>query len=259
MCTWKSPKGQYYNIFNMLLNQPHTLVAGETGSGKSVFMDGLITTALYRHFTNAEGSAQFIFIDPKGTEFMAYENLPHTLFYAYEKADFRNALNLAFGIMERRFRVCREKRLRLFPGSDVYVFIDEWAFVMNHMGKACVKILQDLCQKGRAARIHVILATQHPSAKVIPSEVRNNFDSRVALGVQNADASRMIINRSGAEALHVGQCIIKTPEYREGVDCIAPYTPQEEINRLVAWWEDQAKANGYDYDTQWLIEHICAA
>lgn len=98
--TWETPQGSYYNLFADMLTQPHLLVAGATGSGKSVVINGIITTAL----KDSPAAVQFIFIDPKRVELVDYRPLPHTLKYASEPGDMVQALQYAMDTTESRYR-----------------------------------------------------------------------------------------------------------------------------------------------------------
>lgn len=103
--TWETPQGSYYNLFFDMLKQPHLLIAGATGSGKSVVINGIITTAL----KDSPAAVQFIFIDPKRVELVDYRPLPHTLKYASEPGDMVQALQYAMDITERRYKAMQSR------------------------------------------------------------------------------------------------------------------------------------------------------
>lgn len=125
--TWETPQGSYYNLFADMLQQPHLLVAGATGSGKSVVINGIITTAL----KDSPAAVQFIFIDPKRVELVDYKPLPHTLKYASEPGDMVQALQYAMDTTESRYRAMQARHKKNYSGGAVYVIIDELADLMT--------------------------------------------------------------------------------------------------------------------------------
>lgn len=242
--TWETPSGKTCDLFADALKQPHLLVAGTTGSGKSVFVDGLISTALYRPPVDVPGGAEFILIDPKGTELDDYADLPHTRRYSCEISDFPVAFEYAVALMEKRNAATKAARRKApalpksYNGSDVYLVIDEWADIMNTCKKPVLPLVQRLAQRGRSARVHLVLVTQTPLAVVLPSQVRGNFDSRMALRTRDAGQSRLLIGKPGLESLpRHGQGYYMTPE-KESLYHI-PMIDAAERQRLIAWWMDQ--------------------
>lgn len=235
---WETPEGSYYELFDEVLHSPHVLVAGATGSGKSVVINGLLATALYR----SPNEVNLILIDPKRVELAAYTHLPHTLMHAagFNPPAWEQALNKALAIMDRRYQEMERRREKLYTGGDIYVVIDEWAALRSSGGKGVYNAVLRLTSEGRAAKVHVILATQYPLAKILPTEIRGNFDFRFALRTNNASESKVIMNGSGCEAL---------PQYGKGFWCkpggaalyTIPYVQQGEIDRLIAHWEAQEK------------------
>lgn len=206
---YTTPAGNYPAIFADMLRQPHLLIAGATGSGKSVVINGIMTTALY----NSPASVNFILIDPKRVELCEYKRLPHCLRYASEPADMIKALSYAIDITESRYKAMQKAGCRTYTGSDVYVVIDELADLMTTNKKEVMPLIQRLCQIGRAARVHVIAATQCPIAAVIPTPIKVNFDARVALRTRSAQDSRNILGITGCETLpRYGKGFYMTPE-----------------------------------------------
>lgn len=231
---YTTPNGQIYKLFEDMTEQPHLLVAGATGSGKSVVVNGIISTLLYRFPTQA----QFILIDPKRVELSPYKALPHTIKYASEPDDMIFALEYAMTLTENRYRDMENRHLRKYDKGDVYVIIDEFADLMTTQRRKVAPLIQRLAQIGRAARVHIILCTQTPIAKVLPTEIKCNFDSRVGLRTRSAQDSRNILGVSGLETLPVfGEGIYMTPlgntHYK------IPYVNETEQNRLIKWWTDQ--------------------
>lgn len=243
--TWKTPGGQRYSLYkDMLENQPHLMVAGECGSGKSVVINALIYTALYKYpgwkggAVDKANSVEFILIDPKRVELVDYKDLPHTLRYASEPAEMVQAIQYAMQITEDRYRIMQRQRVKKWQGARLYLIIDEFADLMTTNKKQIQPLIQRLAQVGRAAEVHIILATQCPLAKVIPTEIKVNFDARVALRTRSAQDSRNILGVTGCELLpRYGQGYYMTPE---GVTLYnIPMIPQEELSARVRWWTDQ--------------------
>lgn len=233
--TYATPAGSIYSLYKDMAEQPHLLIAGATGSGKSVVINGIMHTLLHQLPFDMAGGAQFILIDPKRVELVAYKNLPHTLLYASEPDTMRGALNAAMHLTEKRYQVMQKRGERKYTGSDVYVIIDEWADLYLTDRKHAGPLLQRLAQIGRAARVHVILATQTPIAKVIPTEIKCNFDARVGLRARSAQDSRNIIGKAGLENLpRYGQGMYMKPE--EDVLYNIPMIPEKELDQIVAFW-----------------------
>ena len=237
---WTTPAGERNLLFKNFLEQPHLLVAGATGSGKSVVINALIYTALYKFPLCAEStkSVGFLLLDPKRVELSAYKDIPHTLRYASEPAEMVQALQYAMQIVEDRYRTMQRQGVRKFEGQDVYVVIDEFADLMTTNRKQVQPLIQRLAQIGRAANVHIILATQCPLAKVIPTEIKVNFDARVGLRTRSAQDSRNILGVTGCELLpRYGQGFYMTPE---GTTLYSiPMIPDEELDARVKWWMDQ--------------------
>lgn len=230
--TWTTPQGQYYNLFADMLKQPHLLVAGATGSGKSVVINGIIATAL----KDSPAAVQFIFIDPKRVELIDYKQLPHTLQYACEPGDMVQALQLAIDTTESRYKEMQRKHLKQYPGGAVYVVIDELADLMTTNRKAVQPIIQRLAQIGRAANVHIIAATQCPLSAVIPTPIKVNFDSRVGLRTRSKQDSRNILGLPGCEILpRYGQGYYMTPAGLQLYN-IPMYSPAE-VQQLVNYWK----------------------
>jgi len=229
---WLTPGGQYNVLYDDMTKQPHLLIAGATGSGKSVVINGIITTLLT---LATPTDAQFILIDPKRVELVQYKNLPHTITYASEPGEPARALRQAITIIEDRFVRMQKAGLRKYDGGHVYVIIDELADLMTTDKKTIQPLLQRICQIGRAACVHVIAATQCPLATVIPTAIKVNFDSRVGLRCRSGQDSRNILGQTGCESLpRYGQGYYMRPE---GLDrYLIPMVSDDTINQLVAWW-----------------------
>ena len=243
--TYTAPTGKGYSLFLDMLNQPHLLIAGAPGSGKSVVINGLIDMLMYRLPFDHSNGAQLILIDPKKVELSQYKFLPHTLAHAagYDPDAWVNALQRAVSIMDSRYNAMAKQGLKMYAGSDIYVVIDEWASIFKSVrGKECYRLLMRLTSEGRAARVHVILATQVPKANIIPTEIRENFAARLCLRTANSIQSRVIMEQDGCESLpRYGQGFYVTPEGNLLYEI--PYVKEDEINRNLAWWNDQMRQN----------------
>lgn len=237
---YNSPSGERYTLYKSMLDQPHLLIAGATGSGKSVVINALIYTALYNHPTDGDGGSRFILIDPKRVELVQYKGLPHTLYYGSEPDTMRQALYNAMQLCENRYKSMQKAGLKKYDGGEVYVIIDEFADLMTTQKRLIMPTIQRLAQIGRAARVHIILATQTPIAKVLPTEIKCNFDSRLALRTRSAQDSRNITGVAGCEKLpRVGYGYYMTPE--EESYKVLPMIPDQELSARVKWWTDQEK------------------
>lgn len=229
---WRTPPGQVYNLYRDMLKQPHLLIAGATGSGKSVVINGLVYTAMY----DSPAAVQFILIDPKRVELVDYKPLPHTLMYASEPGEMVEALEKAMEITESRYKAMQRQRVKKYPGGALYVIIDELADLMTTARRQVQPLIQRLAQVGRAANVHIIAATQCPLATVIPTPIKVNFDSRVALRTRSAQDSRNILGLTGCELLpRYGQGYYMTPDGLKLYNI--PMQPQEDINALVKYWQ----------------------
>ncbi len=233
---WETPQGASYDLFADMLKQPHLLVAGATGSGKSVVINGIITTAL--QYCPAE--VQFIFVDPKRVELVDYALLPHTLKYASEPGDMVQALQLAMDTTERRYKAMQARHKKNYSGGAIYVIIDELADLMTTNRKQVQPLIQRLAQVGRAANVHIIAATQCPLSAVIPTPIKVNFDSRVGLRTRSKQDSRNILGAPGCELLpRYGQGYYMTPKGLQLYN-IPMYDPTE-VQRLIDHWRQQKR------------------
>lgn len=240
MITYELPQGYTYKLFSDMLRQSHLLIAGASGSGKSVLVNGLICTMLYDSPFDAPGGKQFILIDPKRTELSPYNGLPHCKYYASEPDDMVAALEYAVGVTERRYERMEATRSRMYRGSDIYVIIEEFADLMTTMKRTVQPLIQRLCQIARAARVHCIVCTQCPLREIIGTPIKVNFDGIVALRTRCAQDSRNIIGVSGAEDLpRYGECLYVTPDRVAIEKCVVPYVDEAEQDRLIRWWASQ--------------------
>ena len=184
---------------DMLENATHLLIGGTTGSGKSVILNGLLHTALALY---GPGDMSFILIDPKLVELSAYEKLPHTLRYETDPAEVLTLLRQVYDFMMDRYAEMRKIGDKKYNGTKLVVVIDELSdLLMSKKGREIKEELIKLLQKGRAANIMLILATQSPSRKILSAELVLNIPNRLALYCDNAIESKQIIGEKGAEEL----------------------------------------------------------
>lgn len=231
---WRTPPGQVYSLYRDMLKQPHLLIAGATGSGKSVVINGLVYTAMY----DSPAAVQFILIDPKRVELVDYKPLPHTLMYASEPGEMVEALEKAMEITESRYKAMQRQRVKKYPGGALYVIIDELADLMTTARRQVQPLIQRLAQIGRAANVHIIAATQCPLAAVIPTPIKVNFDARVALRTRSAQDSRNILGVKGCELLpRYGQGYYMTPD---GLTLYnIPMQDPASVQEMLNYWKHQ--------------------
>lgn len=239
---YRTPDGvACYTPFLRLAERPHLLIAGATGSGKSVALNGIIVSLL---MTESPFNCQFVLIDPKKVELMQYKHLPHTQKYASEHADIVHALQWAVDETDMRFSAMQRQGIREYNGSHLYVVIDELADLMVSIKKETLPLLQRLAQVGRAARVHVIACTQNVLAITIPTVLKCNFSTIVGLRTCNAQQSRFLVSAVGCEMLPDPKREGKGYGYvRDGADImkllIYKY-PDADVDAIIRWWTSSA-------------------
>lgn len=239
--SYVTPDGTVYKPFLEMSERPHLLIAGATGSGKSVALTGIIHSLL---MTQSPFRCRFILIDPKKVELIQYAKIPHTVRYASELPDIVRALQLAVDETDRRFRVMQDKEIREYQGSHLYVVIDELADLMVTLRKETLPLLQKLAQIGRAARVHVIACSQNILAQTIPTPLKCNFSTILGLRTANAQQSRFLIAATGCEMLPDPKREGKGYGFlRDGADLtkllIYKY-PEDQIESAIRWWKSSA-------------------
>ncbi len=238
-----------------LQKMPHLLVAGTTGSGKSVCINTLILSLLYR-FTPRQ--LQMLMIDPKQVELSIYEGLPHLVGFSNQKpgqivVDPKKAaltLNQIVELMEQRYATFASLRVRNLaeynskapePLPWVVVIIDELADLMMVASKSVETSICRLAQKARAAGIHVVVATQRPSTDVITGLIKVNIPSRIAFAVTSQVDSRVILDTGGAEQLlGKGDMLFLPVEASDPRRLQGAYVSNDEIQRVVEFWKAQS-------------------
>jgi len=220
-----------------LSKAPHILIAGMTGSGKSVLAHSLITQlAKLSHW-----DANLLLIDPKRVEYSRYRGLKHLLLPpAYEMDDIEHALRWACHEMRSRFSAMEQEGARSIdtmndPWARIVIFIDEMANLMLLSGRKMEEYIVTLASMGRAAGVHLILSTQRPSADVITGLIRANVPTRVCLPVVTAMESRIILDAVGGEQLtQPGSMLIRMPGTRDLIAAQAPLLTDSYIDTMVA-------------------------
>ncbi|MFZ3054835.1 MAG: DNA translocase FtsK [Minisyncoccales bacterium] len=236
--------------FADLAEMPHLLVGGTTGSGKTICLNSIILSLLYR---NSPEEMKLVLVDPKRVEFPVYSNLEHLLCpVIYDANQTLVALKWLVGEMERRFTVLaaghsrdigsyNEKQEKKGEQKLPYIvlIIDELADLMSVRGKELESYVVRLAQMSRATGIHLILATQRPSVEVITGLIKANITSRIALKVGSLIDSRTILDSSGAEKLlGRGDMLLLSKEVSKPRRVQSPYISETEIKKVVTWITD---------------------
>jgi S-DNA-T family DNA segregation ATPase FtsK/SpoIIIE len=236
--------------FADLAEMPHLLVGGTTGSGKTVCLNSIILSLLYR---NSPDEMKLILVDPKRVEFPIYSNLEHLLCpVIYDANQTLVALKWLVGEMERRFTVLAAGHSRDIisynqkmekKGEDklpyIILIIDELADLMSVKGKEIESYIVRLAQMSRATGIHLILATQRPSVEVITGLIKANITSRIALKVGSLVDSRTILDSSGAEKLlGKGDLLLLSKEFSKPKRVQNPFISENEIKKVINWITD---------------------
>ncbi len=260
-----------------LAKMPHVLVAGTTGSGKSVGINAMILSVLYK----AEAKdVRLMMIDPKMLEMSVYEGIPHLLCpVVTDMKQAANGLNWCVAEMERRYKLMSKLGVRNLAGYNtkideakareesipnpfsltpespeplqrlphIVVVIDELADLMMVVGKKIEELIAHLAQKARAAGIHLILATQRPSVDVITGLIKANIPSRIAFSVGSKIDSRTILDQMGAEALlGMGDMLYMASGTGFPVRVHGAFVSDEEVHRVVSYLKEQGEPDYID-------------
>ena len=239
--SYRTPTSKVYRPFLHLADRPHLLIAGATGSGKSVALNGIITTIL---MTQSPYRARFVLIDPKKVELIQYAKLPHTVRYASEHPEIIRSLQWAVAETDRRFVSMQKRMEKEYHGPHLYIVIDELADLMVSLKRETLPLLQRLAQIGRAARVHVIACSQNVLAQTIPTVLKCNFSTILGLRTCNSQQSRFLISATGCELLP--DPVREGKGYgflRDGANLekflIYKY-PDSVIRSVIAWWTSTA-------------------
>lgn len=221
-----------------LSKAPHILVAGMTGAGKSVLIHDLICQVIgSTHPTEMA----LVLVDPKRVEFARYAGQPHlALNPVYDEGSVESVLRWAVAEMNNRFDAMARRGIRDVTSADtpwprLIVIVDELANLVLK-GKQFSKPLVDIASMGRAAGVHLILATQRPDAKVIDGLIRANVPTRIALPTLTAADSRIILDQTGAEDIGIPQRIIRLPGQRDLILTEGRHFTDDDIDRVASIW-----------------------
>jgi S-DNA-T family DNA segregation ATPase FtsK/SpoIIIE len=264
-----------------LAKMPHLLVAGTTGSGKSVAVNTMIVSILYK---STPENVRMIMIDPKQVELSVYNGIPHLLSEVVtDMKEAANALRWCVGEMERRYKLMSALGVRNLKGfndkvakgieageplidplwqpSDAFtqtpplleklpaivILVDEFADMMMVAGKKVEELIARIAQKARAAGMHLILATQRPSADVITGLIKANIPTRMALRVQSRMESRIILDQQGAEQLlGMGDMFYLPPGEAVSVRVHGAFVNDDEVHAVVKDWKSRGEPDYVD-------------
>ena len=264
-----------------LAKMPHLLVAGTTGSGKSVGVNAMILSMLYKATPE---EVRFIMIDPKMLELSVYEGIPHLLTEVVtDMKDAANALRWSVNEMERRYKLMSALGVRNLAGYNekileaermgrpipdpywkpgdsmdathpvleklpyIVVLVDEFADLMMTVGKKVEELIARLAQKARAAGIHLVLATQRPSVDVITGLIKANIPTRIAFTVSSKIDSRTILDQGGAESLlGMGDMLYSGPNSTSPVRVHGAFVRDQEVHAVVQDWKARGRPQYVD-------------
>ncbi|WP_455485482.1 DNA translocase FtsK [Gemella sp.] len=246
------------SIFTRIDKTPHLLIAGSTGSGKSVCVNTIITSILLK---NKPDKVKLIMIDPKMVELSIYDGIPHLLTSVVtDPIKAADVLHKVVLEMENRYREFARARVRNMEGYNkiaakdpdykelpyIVVIIDELADLMMVSSKEVEESIARIAQKARAAGIHMIIATQRPSVDVITGVIKTNIPSRIAFAVSSSIDSRTILDKAGAETLlGKGDMLYLSADSSKPVRIQGAFLSDEEVEKVVDYVKSQSEAQ-YD-------------
>ena len=240
-------------IISDLFEMPHLLIAGTTGSGKSVCINTIILSLLYKYTPE---KCNLILIDPKMLELSAYEGIPHLLCPVITEAKKATAaLGWAVKEMESRYKLMTSVGVKNIDGYNskhkkhmpyIVVIVDEMSDLMLIAGKEIENYIQRLSQMARAAGIHIIMATQRPSVDVITGTIKANFPTRISFQVSSKIDSRTILGEQGAEQLLGKGDMLFMSSANKIVRIHAPYVSESEIEKVNSFLRSQGKPDYID-------------
>ena len=240
-------------IIGDLASMPHLLIAGTTGSGKSVCINTIILSLLFRHTPD---KCKFILIDPKMLELSTYEGIPHLLCPVITEAKkAASVLGWVVKEMESRYRLMTKESVRNIDGYNakhklampfIVVVVDEMSDLMLVAGKEIENYIQKLSQMARAAGIHIIMATQRPSVDVITGTIKANFPTRISFQVTSKIDSRTILGEQGAEQLLGKGDMLYMSSANRILRIHAPFVSDNEIEKINNFLRSQAEPDYVD-------------
>ncbi len=237
-----------------ITKMPHVLVAGTTGSGKSVCINSFITSILFRA---SPQEVKFIMIDPKRVELTVYNGIPHLLTPVIVEPDkILSALKWAMGEMDRRYKIFAERGVRNLESYNelsgfqafpcIVIFIDELADLMAYAPVEVEDAIARLAQMARATGIHLVIATQRPSVDVITGLIKANVPTRIAFNVSSMIDSRVILDTPGAEKLlGRGDMLYIPPDQAKPSRIQGSFVSEKEVQRLVEYLKKKAPVVNY--------------
>jgi S-DNA-T family DNA segregation ATPase FtsK/SpoIIIE len=249
-------------VIGELDKMPHLLIAGATGSGKSVMINTLLTSLLYR---NGPADMKLILVDPKQVEMTPYNDIPHLLTPVItEPEKCISALKWAVNEMERRYTLLAEQKLRNIASYNelkkdeampyIVIVIDELADLMMLAARDVEALIVRLAQKARAVGIHLVLATQRPSVDVITGLIKANVPARIAFTVASQVDSRTILDQGGAEKLlGQGDMLILTPQLNKPKRIQGAFVSDEEVVKVTDQLRMQRPP---DYDNEIVAQPV---
>ncbi|MFQ7447702.1 FtsK/SpoIIIE domain-containing protein, partial [Intestinibacter bartlettii] len=227
-------------------NSPHLLIAGQTGSGKSVLLNSMLVSIMFMYEPD---DIEMILIDPKQVELTVFEDSPFTKnnYIFTEPEEAIKVLDSLVEEMDERYKLFRKSRVKniasyneKFPDNKqkrILLVFDEFGAMIEDSKEVKDKLeysIKKLAQKARAAGIHMIISTQTPRADIITTTIRNNLTARIALKVTDSNASSLILDSKGAESLlGKGDMLIKTAESSTFVRTKSPYIDEDEIYDII--------------------------
>ena len=242
-----------YPMIGDLASMPHLLIAGTTGSGKSVCINTIILSLLYRHTPE---KCKFILIDPKMLELSTYEGIPHLICPVITEAKkAASVLGWVVKEMESRYRLMTKEGVRNIDGYNakhklpmpyIVVVVDEMSDLMLVAGKEIENYIQKLSQMARAAGIHIIMATQRPSVDVITGTIKANFPTRISFQVTSKIDSRTILGEQGAEQLLGKGDMLFMSSANRITRIHAPFVSDNEIEKINNFLRSQAEPDYVD-------------
>ena len=240
-------------IIGDLTSMPHLLIAGTTGSGKSVCINTIILSLLFRHTPD---KCKFILIDPKMLELSTYEGIPHLLCPVITEAKkAASVLGWVVKEMENRYRLMTKEGVRNIDGYNnkhklpmpyIVVVVDEMSDLMLVAGKEIENYIQKLSQMARAAGIHIIMATQRPSVDVITGTIKANFPTRISFQVTSKIDSRTILGEQGAEQLLGKGDMLYMSSANKIIRIHAPFVSDDEIEKINYFLSSQSEPDYVD-------------